>query len=73
MALAPLAFAGAPRADGRIMGLVLILPRGPEPQEAGRCLEPMEILPLRPAPPKVSREPGNRDEWREYLIRVKKR
>ena len=41
IALAPLAFVGAPHADGRIMGLVLILPRGLEPQEAGRCLEPI--------------------------------
>ncbi len=41
MALAPLAFVGAPHADGRIMGLALILPRGLEPQEAGRCLEPI--------------------------------
>ena len=39
MALAPLAFAGSRHADGRILGLALILPRGPEPQEAGRCLE----------------------------------
>ena len=41
MALAPLAFTGAPHADGSIMGLALILPRGLEPQEAGRCLEPI--------------------------------
>ncbi len=41
MALVPLAFAGSPHADGRILGLALILPRGLEPQEAGRCLEPI--------------------------------
>ena len=40
MALAPLAFAGSRHADGRILGLALILPRGLEPQEAG-CLEPI--------------------------------
>ena len=39
LALAPLAFVGSRHADGRIMGLALILPRGREPQEAGRCLE----------------------------------
>ena len=41
MALAPLAFTGSRHADGSIMGLALILPRGLEPQEAGRCLEPI--------------------------------
>ena len=41
MALAPLAFVGSQHADGRIMGLALILPRGLDPQEAGRCLEPI--------------------------------
>ena len=41
LALAPLAFVGAPYADGRVLGLALILPRGLEPQEAGRCLEPI--------------------------------
>ena len=41
LAVAPLAFAGSQHADGRIMGLALILPRGLEPQEAGRCLEPI--------------------------------
>ena len=41
LALAPLAFTGAPHADGRIMGLALILPRGLDPREAGRCLEPI--------------------------------
>ena len=41
LALAPLAFAGSQHADGRIMGLALILPRGLDPQEAGGCLEPI--------------------------------
>ena len=41
MALAPLAFAGSHHADGRIMGLALILPRDTKPEAAGRCLEPI--------------------------------
>ena len=41
MALAPLAFAGSQHADGRIMGLALILPRQTKPAVAGRCLEPI--------------------------------
>ena len=41
MALAPLPFVGAPHADGRIMGLALILPRGRNPDEAGRGLNPI--------------------------------
>ena len=39
MALAPLPFVGAPHADGRIMGLALILPRELNPDEAGRGLD----------------------------------
>ena len=39
MALAPLAFAGSRHADGRIMGLALILPRETKQEAAGRCLE----------------------------------
>ena len=39
MALAPFPFVGAPHADGRIMGLALILPRGLSPVEAGRGLD----------------------------------
>ena len=39
LALTPLPFVGAEHADGRIMGLALILPRGLDPQEAGQCLE----------------------------------
>ena len=41
MALVPLAFTGAQHADGRIMGLAIVLPRALAPQEAGRCLEPI--------------------------------
>ena len=39
LALAPLPFAGAPHADGRIMGLALILPRAVPPRDAGRVLD----------------------------------
>ena len=39
MALAPLPFVGAEHADGRIMGLALILPRELNPHEAGRGLD----------------------------------
>ena len=51
LALAPLAFAGSQHADGRILGLALILPRGLEPQEAGRCLEPILTDPETGLPP----------------------
>ena len=40
LALIPLPFVGSQHADGRIMGLALVLPRGLDPLEAGRCLEP---------------------------------
>ena len=40
LALAPLPFVGSPHADGRILGLALMLPRGLE-NAAGRCLEPV--------------------------------
>ena len=39
LALAPLPFVGSQYADGRIMGMALILPDGLEPQQAGLCLE----------------------------------
>ena len=39
VALAPLPFAGAPHADGRIMGLALILPRAVPPRDAGGVLD----------------------------------
>ena len=41
LALVPLPFVGSQHADGRILGLALILPRGLGPQEAGCCLEPI--------------------------------
>ena len=41
LALTPLPFVGAEHADGRIMGLALILPTGLDQQEAGHCLEPL--------------------------------
>ena len=41
IALAPLAFTGSQHADGRIMGLALIPPRGLAAQEASRCLGPL--------------------------------
>ena len=41
MALVPLPFVGSKRADGRIMGLALVLPRTTGPAEASRCLEPI--------------------------------
>ena len=40
LALVPLPFVGSQHADGRIMGLALVLPRVLDPMEAGRCLEP---------------------------------
>jgi CRISPR-associated protein Csb2 len=39
LALAPLPFVGAPYADGRVLGLALVLPDGLAPDEAARCLE----------------------------------
>lgn len=41
LALAPLPFVGAEHADGRIMGLALILPKQLDKAEAGSCLEPI--------------------------------
>ena len=41
LALVPLAFVGSPHADGRIMGLGLVVPKELPPQEIGRCLEPI--------------------------------
>ena len=40
LALTPLPFVGSEHADGRIMGLALVLPSGLDQQEAGDCLEP---------------------------------
>ena len=41
LALMPLPFVGSQHADGRIMGLGLGLPTKSDPQEVGRCLEPV--------------------------------
>ena len=41
LALAPLPFVGARHADGRVMGLTLVLPEALSPRDAGRCLEPI--------------------------------
>jgi CRISPR-associated protein Csb2 len=41
LALAPLPFVGAEHADGRILGAALVFPRGLDPKEAARCLEPL--------------------------------
>ena len=41
LALAPLPFVGAQHADGRIMGLAVVLPAKLDPQEAGGCLHPI--------------------------------
>lgn len=40
LALIPLPFVGSQHADGRIMGLALVLPAGLDQQKAGHCLEP---------------------------------
>ena len=39
LALTPFPFVGSQHADGRIMGLGLVLPAGLDPREIGRCLE----------------------------------
>ncbi len=41
LAIAPLAFVGAEHADGRILGVAIILPRAVEPKESARCLTPV--------------------------------
>ena len=40
LALTPLPFVGSEHADGRIMGLALVLPTGLDQEDAGRCLDP---------------------------------
>lgn len=40
-ALVSLPFVGSEHADGRIMGLALVLPRGLDPDETARCLNPL--------------------------------
>ena len=51
MALAPLPFVGADHADGRVMGLALILPRKIAPEEAAKCLQPI-LFDAQPALPR---------------------
>ena len=41
LALAPLPFVGSEHADGRILGVAVVLPAKLERQEAERCLEPL--------------------------------
>lgn len=41
LVLVPLPYAGAEHADGRILGIAIILPRGLDPLEAARCLDPL--------------------------------
>ena len=41
LALAPLPFVGSRYADGRIMGLAVVLPHGLRPEEAAGCVEPI--------------------------------
>ena len=41
LALVPFPFVGSSHADGRIMGLGLVVPKESDPQEVGRCLEPI--------------------------------
>ncbi len=41
LAIAPLPFVGAEHADGRVMGLAVILPMGIDESSAGRCLAPI--------------------------------
>ena len=41
LALVPLAFVGSSHADGRIMGLGLVVPIELQPPEVGHCLEPI--------------------------------
>ncbi len=41
LAFVPLPFVDAEHADGRILGAALVLPRGLDPREATRCLDPL--------------------------------
>ena len=45
LAMVPLPFVDAEHADGRIMGLAVILPVGIDESDAGRCLEPVLFAP----------------------------
>ena len=72
LALTPLPFVGAEHADGRIMGLALVLPTGLDQQEkeAGHCLEPF----LRDPATGLPREhPLFDGQWFECAIELESR
>ena len=70
LALTPLPFVGAEHADGRIMGLALVLPTGLDQQEAGHCLE----LFLRDSATGLPREhPLFDGQWFECAIELETR
>ncbi|MDE2736193.1 MAG: type I-U CRISPR-associated protein Csb2 [Gemmatimonadota bacterium] len=70
LALTPLPFVGSEHADGRIMGLALVLPTGLDQQEAGHCLEPF----LRDPTTGLPREhPLFDDQWFECAIELETR
>ncbi|MXW79411.1 MAG: type I-U CRISPR-associated protein Cas5/Cas6, partial [Gemmatimonadetes bacterium] len=70
LALIPLPFVGSEHADGRIMGLAVVLPTGLDQQEAGHCLEPF----LRDTATGLSREhPLFDGQWFECAIELETR
>ena len=70
LALTPLPFVGSEHADGRIMGLALVLPTGLDQQEVGHCLEPF----LRDPATGLSREhPLFDGQWFECAIELETR
>lgn len=69
VALIPLPFVGAQHADGRIMGLAVVLPTNLEPQEAGRCLEPI----LRDAETGLPDESRLFDGWLDCAVELETR
>ena len=70
LALAPLPFVHSPHADGRILGLALVLPGSLTPEAAGRCLEPI----LRDAVTGLPRERRLFDgEWIECNVELETR
>ena len=69
LALVPLPFVGSPHADGRILGLALVLPQG-SANAAGRCLEPV----LRATATGLPRERRLFDgEWFECAVELETR
>ena len=70
LALAPLPFVRSPHADGRVLGLALVLPGSLTPEAAGRCLEPI----LRDAVTGLPRERRLFDgEWFECNVELETR